>query len=78
MSVSTPILTTSSEIWAFAAPPDAAKARPAATAAASDFIVSSPMAFVEGFGYRFGRRVCKGPLRKPEACRKAPPARVRA
>src|ERR1700686_1233105 len=42
MSVSTPILTTSSEIWAFAAPLYAAKARPAANAAASDFMVSSP------------------------------------
>src|SRR6187399_1725062 len=51
MSVRTPILTTSSEIWAFAAPPDTATARPAATAAASDFIVSSPRLLVEGFGY---------------------------
>src|SRR5229473_6155661 len=42
MSVSTPILTTSSEICAFAAPPDAAKTRMAATAAATDFMVSSP------------------------------------
>src|SRR4051812_25091005 len=49
MSVSTPILTTSSEIWAFAALPDA-NARVAATAAASDFMVSSPRLFVEGFG----------------------------
>src|ERR1700676_5076325 len=51
MSVSTPILTTSSEICAFAAPPEAARARPAATTAANDFMVSSPWAFVEGFRF---------------------------
>src|SRR5207302_5185672 len=49
MSVSTPILTTSSEIWALAAPLVAASTRPAATVAASDFMVSSPRLFVEGF-----------------------------
>src|SRR5258707_15072647 len=50
MSVSTAILTTASEIWALAVPPDTASARPAATAAASDFMVSSPRLLVEGFG----------------------------
>src|SRR5216684_3844865 len=50
MSVSTPILTTSSEICALAVPPDTASARPAATTAASDFMVSSPRLLVEGFG----------------------------
>src|ERR1700710_2930538 len=48
MSVSTPILTTSSEIWACAAPPVRATARPAATAAAIDFMVSSPRLLVRG------------------------------
>jgi hypothetical protein len=43
-------LTTSSEICAFAAVPDTAKAMMAATAAAGDFMVSSPRLFVEGFG----------------------------
>src|ERR1700716_2477718 len=52
MSVSTPILTTSSEICAFAAVPDAPKARPAATTAVSDFIASSPWLLVEGFGWK--------------------------
>src|SRR4051794_19338042 len=42
MSVSTPILTTSSESCAFAAVPEAAKARPAASKAVSDFIVLLP------------------------------------
>jgi hypothetical protein len=50
MSVSTPILTTSSEICAFAGAPKAAMARPAATAAIVDFMVSSPWLLVEGFG----------------------------
>jgi hypothetical protein len=52
MSVRTPILTTSSEICAFAAVPEAAKAMRAATAAAVDFMVSSPWLFVEGFKLR--------------------------
>jgi hypothetical protein len=43
-------LTTSSEICAFAAVPDTAKAMRAATAAAGDFIVLLPGFFVEGFG----------------------------
>jgi len=42
MSVNTPILTTSSEICALAAPPHAAQATPANKAAASGFMVSSP------------------------------------
>ena len=52
MSVSTPILTTSSEICAFAGALKAVKARLAATAAKVDFMVSSPRLFVEGFGLR--------------------------
>jgi hypothetical protein len=48
MSVRTPILTTSSEICAFAAPLEAATAIIAATAAAVDFMVSFPRLFVEG------------------------------
>jgi hypothetical protein len=47
MSVSTPILTTSSEICALATPPDTAYAMPAINVAASDFMVSSPLALVE-------------------------------
>src|SRR3984957_20889003 len=39
MSVRTPILTTSSEICAFAVPPHRAATRPAASAAVSDFMV---------------------------------------
>src|ERR1700744_1149927 len=42
MSVSTPSLTTSSEIWAWAAPVRAASARPAAAAVANSFMFSSP------------------------------------
>ena len=48
MSVSTPILTTSSEIWAWAVPVSAASARPAASVVASNFKVSSPWLLVEG------------------------------
>src|ERR1700722_914322 len=49
MSVSTPILTTSSEIWAFAAPLEAAKARPAVSTAANDFMFLLPMFLSEVF-----------------------------
>ncbi len=45
MSVSTPILTTSSEIWAFAAVAETASARPAAAAAKSVFIVFFSLTF---------------------------------
>src|ERR1700730_9893126 len=62
MSVSTPILTTSSEICAFAAVPDIASTTIAAIAAAGDFMISSPRLFVDGFGcevssIRPGRRL---------------------
>src|ERR1700677_3206373 len=69
MSVSTPILTTSSEICAVAAPPDAANARPATSVAASDFMVSSPLVLVKAW---LLSRLCGcllpgfGPARKAE------------
>src|ERR1700761_6260187 len=45
MSVNTPILTTSSEICAFATPLDAARANPAITVAANDFMSRLPGGF---------------------------------
>src|ERR1700691_794438 len=53
MSVSTPILTTSSEICAFAAVPATASARPAATTAASDFMVLFSLVFLLRIWCRF-------------------------
>ena len=51
MSVSTPSLTTSSEICAEAVPLNAASATPAANAVVNNFIVSSPRLLVEGFRF---------------------------
>src|ERR1700761_8333275 len=62
MSVRTPILTTSSEICAFAAVADAARARPAATTAASDFIVFISLGFSFGLlGWACSSRVRRRP-----------------
>src|SRR5580693_8106760 len=72
MSVSTPILTTSSEIcWACTAPPDAATTRPAASAVANDFMVSSPWPLV---GTLVGRTVLAtfgGGGKRMQGCKKA-------
>src|ERR1700733_2994594 len=75
MSVRTPILTTSSEICAFAAPPHAATTRPAATAAANDFMMFFSLGFLgllQGTLLRGSRDAGKADFRPSAAARPVP------
>jgi hypothetical protein len=65
MSVKTPILTTSSEICALAAPPDAANASPAINTAANDFIMVTPWCCLAIFLFLIGH------FNRPARTRKA-------
>src|SRR5947209_7983623 len=71
MSVRTPILTTSSEICAFATVPKVARARPAASAVVVRLIVSSPWLLLR-LRYRFSIGLQRTPQRPKQGTRAAP------